>query len=126
MGQNKDKGFTLLEIMIAIVILSLAIVPATGMFSTAQFGYKMGSDSTTALGEAQRIMEECRIRRLQGATVENVSRTAIENQPDYYYTVDVIEEGGNSLITVRVTVYYPLGGQERELSLVTRMGDAWR
>lgn len=87
---------------------------------------RWGASSTTALGEAQRIMEECRIRRLQGATVENVSRTAIENQPDYYYTVDVIEEGGNSLITVRVTVYYPLGGQERELSLVTRMGDAWR
>ncbi len=124
MYRHRDSGFTLLEIMIAIAILSLAIVPALGMFSTARYGYKLGEESTEALGVAQSIMEECRLRRLQGSMVEAVSRTAVEGHPDYDYSIDVIEEG--HLITVRVTVYYPLGGQERELSLVTRMGDAWR
>lgn len=122
---RQHKGFTLLEIMIAIVILGIAIIPMAGMFTTAQLGFVMGSESTVAIGEAQSIIEGYRLQHLQGQLLTSVARTEIIDQPGYEYTVGVSPEI-NNLTEVTVTVYYSIKGKERSLSLVTRMGDGWQ
>lgn len=121
---RNQRGFTLLEIMIAIVILGIALIPMAGMFTTAHLSLKQGSESTEALGLAQQIMEEQKAKYLQESSLTGVTRTDSPIRSDCQYAVEVLDESSR-IKSVRVTIYYKVNGQERSLSLVTRMGD-WK
>lgn len=120
--QARDRrGFTLLEIMLALLILGVALVPMMGMFTTAHLGLKHGSVSTEALGLAQGKMEELKVRFIKGDTLVDEARHSL--QPGYDYAVHIGE--GTRPLQAEVVVYYQVNGQEQTLSLLTRMGD-WK
>jgi len=121
---RNQRGFTLLEIMIALVILGIALIPMAGMYTTAHFSLKQGSEATEALGLAQQIMEEQKAKYLQKSQIETVPRIISPVRSDCQYAVEVTEES-SKVTRIKVTVYYQVKGQERTLSLVTRMGD-WK
>ncbi|MBZ4652740.1 MAG: hypothetical protein JG781_77 [Peptococcaceae bacterium] len=119
---RNQQGFTLLEIVVSIVILGIALVPMLGMFSTAHFSLKHGNSSTEAVGLAQEIMEDLKLQHLKGIGLDSSPRQAIAGHPDYSYEVHV-NSAGSRLKQVKVTVYYNLAGQERSISLLTKMGE---
>ena len=119
---RNQQGFTLLEIVISLLILGIALVPMLGMFSTAHLGLNHGNLSTEALGLAQEIMEDLKLQHLKGIGLDSSPRRAIAGHHDYSYEVHV-HSAGSRLKQVKVTVYYSLAGQERSLSLLTKMGE---
>ena len=117
-----QRGFTLLEIMIAIVILGIALIPMAGMFTTAHLSLKQGSEDTQALGVAQEIMEEQKVKHLKQETLANGAGT----KGVFPYSVTVTDvDSEHKIKNVVVIVNYELNGNPRSVSLVTRMGD-WK
>lgn len=54
----RSKGFTLIEVLIAMIILSIAMLAITGMFVTGVDGVSFGDRITSAVTLAQEKMEE--------------------------------------------------------------------
>lgn len=55
---HDEKGLTLLEVVIAILILATALVPMLNMFDQGLNFYKAAGEQTLVVGLAQGIMEE--------------------------------------------------------------------
>lgn len=53
----KTTGFTLVESMVALVVLSIGVIGAIGMFEWAEHGLQRGSLTTTALALAESRLE---------------------------------------------------------------------
>jgi prepilin-type N-terminal cleavage/methylation domain-containing protein len=61
----KDQGLTLVEVLIAMAILSVAMMGVIGMFPVAHQHLRVGGDLTKATALAQRMIELLRDERLQ-------------------------------------------------------------
>lgn len=61
----KDQGLTLVEVLIAVAILSVAMMGIIGMFPVAHQHLRVGGDLTKATALAQRMIELLRDERLQ-------------------------------------------------------------
>lgn len=120
---KNQRGFTLIEIMLSIMILTIALIPMAGMFSSAHYGITHGKKATEAMALAQDIMEGQKARHLKNLNIVAVSRTTAELS-GFEYSVNV-SEPVEKIKDVKVTVYYSLDGAEQTVSLITRMGD-WR
>jgi Tfp pilus assembly protein PilV len=110
----------LLEVLVALVILSLALVTMLGQFSLSG---RLSADTyryNAALTLAQSKMEEIK-NHLTG-----VATTRFSHERDYAqfqgmtYAVDVVENGLH-LKTVTVTVSYDDAGIPKQLQLVTEV-----
>lgn len=62
---NDDSGFTLIEVMVAMVVLALAIVGVMGMFEVADRGIRYGAQATRAL-----VLVESRLEAKRAAPWE--------------------------------------------------------
>lgn len=60
-----ERGFTLVELLIAMTIFSVAMLGILGMFPVAHQHLRAGSDVTKATALAQRMVEVLRDERLQ-------------------------------------------------------------
>ena len=54
---TKNTGFTLVESMVALVVLSIGVIGTIGMFEWAEHGLQRGSLTTTALALAESRLE---------------------------------------------------------------------
>jgi prepilin-type N-terminal cleavage/methylation domain-containing protein len=61
----QDQGLTLVELLIAMAVLSIAMLGAVGMFPVAHQHIRAGGDLTKATGLAQRMVELLRDERFQ-------------------------------------------------------------
>ena len=61
----KDQGLTLVEVLIATAILSVAMMGVIGMFPVAHQHLRVGGDLTKATALAQRMIELLRDERVQ-------------------------------------------------------------
>ncbi len=52
-----EEGFTLVEVMLAMVILAFALVGVIGMFQWADYGLQLGANGMKALGMAESRLE---------------------------------------------------------------------
>ncbi|MDD4047769.1 MAG: type II secretion system protein [Clostridia bacterium] len=128
---NNEKGFTLLEIMISLLILGIALVPMYNAFSSQTITVKYNANKTEAIGLAQEIMENLKAKNLNKEILMSDDRKLIQGHTDFEYEINIIDElvesiGGtqiNRLLKVKVTVYYNISEQERHVELVTKMGD---
>jgi Tfp pilus assembly protein PilV len=129
-GQVKrQKGFILMEVLIAVIIISLGIVAVAAVFIPATAKYANAADYTVATNLAQKQLEllknltptEWNVALLQG-TVDwqgdepepkmPISLNAID------YTVDTkvsLASVSNSLVEVNVTVSWSRGGKAQSL-----------
>ncbi|MBO8128751.1 MAG: prepilin-type N-terminal cleavage/methylation domain-containing protein [Peptococcaceae bacterium] len=108
-----ETGLTLLEVLVATVILGVAVAAMFNMFVVGSHIAVDAQAETQALNLAQKVLEEYRAMPYG----EVVSTTEPQNLAvdGYIYTVDVVE--GESSKTVTVTVSYPVGGRTETLSL---------
>jgi Tfp pilus assembly protein PilV len=114
---NLKKSFTLLEIIITTLILTLGVIGISRALSTGLFAYKDFENVNLALSIAQTKMEE-----LKNTSFENLSDSgpiSDENFPDFKVKVD-IEEGKNPC---KVIVEVSWGSPEEKITLTTLIAD---
>jgi len=113
---------TLLEVLVAFIILAMALVMMLNAFALGSRQNSGTGSYNTALSLAQSKMEEIKHRNFN--SVADVAATNFSSESDYSgftgysYTVTV-DDGGLNLKTVTVTVTYSEGGASKEVSVTT-------
>lgn len=115
---NNEKGMTLVELMVAVVIISLALVSMLNMFDLGVTTTNRAYQETKAVELAQQKMEEVKysLNNSLPVTIGLASFEEPENQ-DYEYEVEISTVDG--LKEIKVTVYYG----SKNVVLVTRLGE---
>ena len=123
--QNKSSGFTLIELIMIIVILSIAFVPITSMILQGVRGSVDADISAKTLALAQKKMEET--RQLEFSAVSTSSGNFSSPFADYSYNVglEYVDKNFNTTVSskykkIAVTVQYVSG---YSLTLTTVISD---
>ncbi|MGI9860039.1 prepilin-type N-terminal cleavage/methylation domain-containing protein [Moorella naiadis] len=93
-----NRGLTLIEVLVASVILVAVLAPMLGMFTTAASGYTRAGQETIALNLARARMETC-----LAAGYDGLDNLAGVNAP---WQTDPDNAGYEDMITI--TLYDPL------------------
>ena len=97
----RGRGFSLIEILIAMAVLVIGMVGVLAVFSSAVGLHKRGVDQTSAALLAETILEGAQAFALEGQTADQIStrgggryvfRTS-ENYPGYQYKMICTELG---------------------------------
>ena len=114
-------GFTLLEILIALIIFTLAVVVIAGLFSTGLISSLDSENTTIAMNLAQRRMEE--IRNLGFTNINDEFKGNVADFPGFQREVEISDPPGDpmtdDLKEITVTVYWTYKGEEVDVSLET-------
>ena len=105
--QPGNRGFTLLEVMMAMAIFSIGILAVVGIQHMIVRGNANGNVVTQQLMLAQRVMERLKINSAPSSLSSSV-------QPD----IDMNGDNGGPY-TVRSTVTNPIGGNSSRFITVT-------
>ncbi len=112
---NNDNGFTLIEVLIAIVILSVGLLGMASLTVGIIKGNKLSNDLTTATTLAQDKMED--IKRIKETGYSNVvaETKAVCSSPYTEYKREVLvtnDSPATNMKTVIVKTYW--GGTSKE------------
>lgn len=115
---NNKHGFSLIEVMIAVLLLGLALAPAIDLFSKSGRISVSSWNETTALNLALSKLEEIKDKPFESVTDQNGT---FSDNPDYQYqvttTTAAAEPYPSYLITVSVTVSYSETGGAKSISI---------
>lgn len=109
------KGFTLLEVLITVIILTVGIVAILWAFSAGMYATTDIENVDLALNIAQAKMEE--IKNTPFANLQDYGPTADPNFANFNVSVNVAE--GQSPMQVDVTVAWQVKGGQTSISLTT-------
>ena len=120
-----NKGFSLLEVMVAVVVLGFGLLAIMHLFPMGLRASKISQDTTAASFLAQAKIEELRNTgwsQLASGTEDYGDIT------DYHAfkrvtTVDNVETTGPGLKRITIEVFYKPYGAERSIKLVTLFTD---
>ena len=121
-ARSTTGGFTLIEVLVAMVLLLIGVVGAIRVASSSTQGEAMARDTVLATALAQSILTETVTNPDLSAGTTN-GDFAPEN-PEFRYEAAVensAEETG--LLMVTVTVYWRNGRSERQVNLATQVLD---
>lgn len=109
------KGFTLLEVLITVIILTVGIVTILWAFSAGMYATTDIENVDLALNIAQSNMEE--IKNTSFANLQDSGPTADPNFANFNVSVNVAE--GQNPMQVDVTVAWQVKGGQASISLAT-------
>lgn len=78
-SETQDAGFTLVEVMIAMFILTAGILAVVGMFTASMKANQFGRDMTVANRLAQNLMEQVKTQAFSNVLVDMCTNTDISN-----------------------------------------------
>jgi len=123
-GIKKDKGFTLLEVLIAILILSVGLLGMASLTVAIINGNKFSNDLTTATTLAQDKMED--VRRLGYSGTPATDDTdpeaygTITDYAQYKRITDTdVDAPATGMKTITVTAYWQDAIREHSVELKT-------
>ena len=110
--KHNDNGFTLLEVLVAIIILTAGLLGMAALTGGIIHGNKFSNDLTTATTLAQDKMED--IKRLGYSGVTSETKAVLSSPYDEYKReVTVTDDSpASGMKTVSVKVYW--GGASKE------------
>ena len=119
--KRNECGLTLVEVLVAAVILGII---AVGLFATFDVGARLTAaarQQTKAVNLAQGKLEELQLISYDDLDYVNAPRGTAFDPPVAGFTYGVAVQGPNAYGTksVTVTVYYPVGNREEEVTLFT-------
>lgn len=110
-----DKGFTLIEIMIAILVLVVGLLGVAGVATTVINGNAFGKEMTTATTLAQDKMEE-----LRGTAYPSIVSGSDTQESSYTRTWTVTPDSpAADMKTIEVMVQFPWNGTTHNVTLKT-------
>ena len=121
MFKSAGRGFTLLEVLVALVLLSIALVAIFELFSANSRGLSKSADYSNAV-----IMAESRMREILDD--ENLSERAWDVTTEDGYRMTAVVSGTVSnrtenlqvkLLEINLTVSWTKGSKERTFNLRT-------
>jgi len=109
--RDRDKGFTLLEVLIAILILSVGLLGMASLTVAIIKGNKLSSDLTTATTLAQDKMEDVRRLGYSGTPATDDTNTEAYGTITGYatykrVTVTTVDSPAVGMKTITVTAYW--------------------
>ncbi|MHB9023282.1 MAG: type IV pilus modification PilV family protein [Armatimonadota bacterium] len=116
-GQSGARGITLLEVIVAMVILSIGIAGTLQAFSACMRTSKAAETYTLAASLAQQAISE--MARQPALEAGEYSGTFAEPDEDYSWTADVLQANSDGLLPVRVTVTWGPEAKQSQYELRT-------
>ena len=99
----KSKGFTLIEILIAIIILSISLLALAGLMATTTQNTSFGGHITEAITLAQDRLEELRVTQWANIVTGTDTRTMGISGIVYTRTWNVVPSGNLRTITITIS-----------------------
>lgn len=116
-----ETGFTLIEIVLALVLLAIVIIPLAGYFSNSARVIRVNAVRSRALVLAQQTIEANKAADFKdiplGSGIVNLA-----NYPAFTVKVAGIDIS-STIREITVEVLWHERGREKSLSLVTRIAD---
>jgi type IV pilus assembly protein PilV len=132
--QMDSRGFTLVEVLLALFLIAIGVLAAAPMFVYAMQGNAAGADFGTAGAIAVERMEVLRATRYTdldagGDLTSDVTAGGVDyfdnSNPDYtvrWLIADNVTPADTKTITVRVTARRQVVGQRKGVTLTTLRG----
>jgi len=117
-----NRGLTLIEVLVAAVLLAAVLAPMLGLFTTAARGYTRGGHETVALNLARARLETCLAAgydSLAGLPDANLPWQPYTGYPDYEYQVMVINYDFNLEIKEVMVQVRPVNNSAGQVELAT-------
>ncbi|OGL39484.1 MAG: hypothetical protein A3C43_07450 [Candidatus Schekmanbacteria bacterium RIFCSPHIGHO2_02_FULL_38_11] len=111
-----EKGFTFLEIMVAVAILSIALIAALRAQSQSLSIASESIRTTNVVFLAREKMAEI---ELDGYPQQEKTDGVFEKHPEYRWEIEVKETPVEDLKDVTLTILWKEGDRERRYSLET-------
>jgi type II secretion system protein I len=113
----KSKGFTLLEVLLVLIILTAVLVPLLQVLSSGLLASDEVKNTNTAAILAQKKLEE--LRNTSFASISSEAKTTVESYSAYKRQV-IVSTPQTNLIDVQVIVFWrPTTGVETSVSIET-------
>jgi hypothetical protein len=124
MWNDKEKGFTLVEIAGAVLIFLTGIVGVISLFAAATMFHKGASDKTNTVLAIQQVVSKLELRlaagdlRLGSGELSPQAEGVIYGQDRYRYRAELEELGvpGQSMVQATIHVTWKDRGKERSES----------
>jgi len=114
-----SKGFTVLEAMIALVILSIALLALLRVMPVGIKGSKLAEETTIATILAQKKIEEARAATWPPSSVTKINLGS-EGYSNFDYIRDVTSVSPTTYLReVTVSIYWPAGTEQRVVGVTT-------
>ena len=114
-------GFTLVELMTAITIFSLAVVGTLEVFAVCLRSTAANASYTRAVYLAQGLMEETIAEGYYLAGTDDGDFAPAD--PEYSYKREMVETETTGLYEIRITVSWTGRGRDKDFTLVTLAAD---
>ncbi|MDK2824593.1 MAG: hypothetical protein PWQ67_2164 [Clostridia bacterium] len=115
---NDQKGMTLVELMVAVVIISLALITMMDMFDLGLNTTLKAEMETKAVELAQEKIEEAK-DLINHSLPAETSRTSFPEPENAGYEYEIKEISVDGVKEIKVVVYYDTN---KSVVLVTRLG----
>jgi prepilin-type N-terminal cleavage/methylation domain-containing protein len=118
--RGENEGFTLVEVLIAIVVLSVALLALAGLQIVSIRSNSFGNHMTEAVTLAKDVMEEMKDtqwEQIQGSTDDPQGASGIV----YHRVCSVTESDEIKTVTVRVT--WTWNEENHQVALVTKIAN---
>lgn len=128
MSLRREAGISLVELMVALVLLAVALMGLAAAFAPGRMAIQQGDQATTATFLARRVMEDMRNREYVVGTDELVNGATfpaanaygtLAGYPSYRRTITFVNdapEAGTKTATV-VVIYRNSSGIEQSVTL---------
>ena len=113
---SENNGFTLLEILFALLIFTLGTIVIVTLFSSAIINSSDSENTLRAINLAQRKMED--VRNLSFTSIANEARAIVSGFAEFEDEVGVTEPETNLKLVV-VNVYWTFKGDDVTTQLRT-------
>ncbi|MFH1010866.1 MAG: prepilin-type N-terminal cleavage/methylation domain-containing protein [bacterium] len=100
--RRKDKGISLIEVLIATIILLLGLLIVASSFLAMARANRYSERQDKAVQLASRVMEDLRSRKFPQVQNEEGNYGEYADFPDYRHRVEVTPTGQVKRVTVRV------------------------
>jgi general secretion pathway protein I len=117
-GMDTRKGFTLLEVMLAVAIMALVLVSLLGLQSRSTKDVELAEHITTATLLAKRVMTEALLVKPL-LSLEQQGEFDDEEFADYAWQKIVVPTPVPQVLEVRVAVLWKEGERQEQVELVS-------